>query len=103
MYYSPAQMLAHMTVNGAHLRTGDLFGSGTISGPAAYQRGSLLELSWNGTEPIKLGEETRTFLEDGDEVVMRATTRSGARLGEVRGTIRAFVHDRTLSSRLHLQ
>jgi fumarylacetoacetase len=91
MYYSPAQMLAHMTVNGAQLRTGDLFGSGTISGPEAHQRGSLLELSWNGTEPIDLGNgESRTFLEDGDEVVMRAVSRgpSRARLGEVRGTIR---------------
>jgi fumarylacetoacetase len=88
MYYSPAQMLAHMTVNGASLRTGDLFGSGTISGPEANQRGSLLELSWNGTQPVELGDgETRTFLDDGDEVVMRATTRSGARLGEVHGTI----------------
>ncbi len=89
MYYSPAQMLAHMTVNGASLRTGDLYGSGTISGPEANQRGSLLELSWNGSQPVELGDgETRTFLEDGDEVVMRAITRTGARLGEVRGTIR---------------
>ena len=90
MYYSPAQMLAHMTVNGAHLRTGDLFGSGTISGPSAHQRGSLLELSWNGTQPIELGDgETRTFLADGDEVVMTAVARgpSGARLGEVSGRI----------------
>jgi fumarylacetoacetase len=89
MNYSPAQMLAHMTVNGASLRTGDLYGSGTISGPEANQRGSLLELSWNGSQPVELGDgETRTFLEDGDEVVLRAITRSGARLGEVRGTIR---------------
>jgi fumarylacetoacetase len=91
MYYSPAQMLAHMTVNGAHLRTGDLFGSGTISGPEPHQRGSLLELSWNGTQPLELGDgETRTFLADGDEVVMRGVTRGQgcARLGEVRGSIR---------------
>ena len=91
MYYSPAQMLAHMTVNGAHLRTGDLFGSGTISGPEADQRGSLLELSWNGTQPVDVGSgETRTFLLDGDEVALRAVSRgpSQARLGEVRGTIR---------------
>ena len=87
MYYSPAQMLAHLTVNGASLRTGDLFGSGTISGPEPGQRGSLLELSWNGTEPLAVGEDTRTFLEDGDEVVMTAASRSGSRLGEVRGTI----------------
>jgi fumarylacetoacetase len=91
MYYSPAQMLAHMTVNGAHLRTGDLFGSGTISGPDTHQRGSLLELSWNGAQPLELGNgETRAFLLDGDEVVMRSVSRgpSAARLGEVRGTIR---------------
>jgi fumarylacetoacetase len=91
MYYSPAQMLAHMTVNGAHLRTGDLFGSGTISGPEADQRGSLLELSWNGTRPVDVGNgETRIFLLDGDEVVLRAASRgpSSARLGEVRGTVR---------------
>ena len=55
MYYTPAQMLAHLTVNGASLRTGDLFGSGTISGPEPDQRGSLLELTWNGTEPLDLG------------------------------------------------
>jgi len=89
MYYSPAQMLAHMTVNGARLRTGDVFGSGTISGAGRNQRGSLLELSWNGAEPLRLGNgETRTFLEDGDEVVLRAATPTGVRLGEVRGTIR---------------
>jgi fumarylacetoacetase len=94
MYYSPAQMLAHLTVNGARLRTGDLLGSGTISGPGADQRGSLMELTWNGTRPIELGNgETRTFLADGDEVVLRAAARgaSRARLGEVRGTIRPSV------------
>ena len=89
-YYTPAQMLAHLTVNGAHLRTGDLYGSGTISGPGRGQRGSLLELTWNGSEPLDLGAHgLRTFLEDGDEVVL--TARSGgasrARLGEVRATI----------------
>ena len=88
MYYTPAQMLAHLTVNGASLRTGDLFGSGTVSGPAANQRGSLLELTWNGTEPLDVAGQSRTFLEDGDEVVMRAATPGGVRLGEVRGTIR---------------
>jgi fumarylacetoacetase len=88
MHYSPAQMMAHLSVNGAHLRTGDLYGSGTISGPDRNQRGSLLELSWNGASPVELPDGTsRTFLEDGDEVVMRATTRSGLRLGEVRGRI----------------
>jgi fumarylacetoacetase len=90
MYYSPAQMMAHLTVNGAHLRTGDLYGSGTISGPARDQRGSLLELSWNGSQPVPLGDgSTRTFLADGDEVVLRAVSRgaNGARLGEVRGRV----------------
>jgi fumarylacetoacetase len=71
MYWSPAQMLAHLTVNGASLRTGDLFASGTISGPAREERGSLLELSWGGQEPFEAGDEQRTFLEDGDEVVLR--------------------------------
>ena len=67
MYWSPTQMLAHLTVNGASLRDGDLFGSGTISGAEKASRGSFLELSWNGSEPIALdGGGTRTFLEDGD-------------------------------------
>jgi fumarylacetoacetase len=87
MYWSPAQMLAHMTVNGASLRTGDLFASGTISGDERDQRGSFLELSWGGTEPF----DGRTFLEDGDEVVLRATAPGalGGRiaLGEVVGRI----------------
>ena len=91
MYYSPAQMLAHLTVNGAHLRTGDLFGSGTISGPEADQRGSLLELTWNGTEPLRLADGERSFLADGDVVVLRASA-PGAhggriRLGEVSGRV----------------
>jgi fumarylacetoacetase len=88
MYWSPAQMLAHLTVNGASVRTGDLYASGTISGPEPDQRGSLLELSWGGTEPVGEG---RTFLEDGDEVVLRYTApgTGGGRiaLGQVAGTI----------------
>ncbi|MCR1782794.1 fumarylacetoacetase [Nocardioides carbamazepini] len=90
MYWSPAQMLAHLTVNGASLRVGDLYASGTISGPEKHQRGSFLELSWGGREPFDAGGAERTFLEDGDEVVLRYTA-PGARgrigLGEVRGTI----------------
>ncbi|GAA2400366.1 fumarylacetoacetase [Nonomuraea africana] len=87
MYWTPDQMLAHMTVNGATLRTGDLFASGTISGEAADTRGSLIELTWNGTEPLKLGNgEIRTFLEDGDIVTIRATA-GGIALGEVSGTV----------------
>ncbi|MCW2754726.1 MAG: fahA [Marmoricola sp.] len=89
MYWSPAQMLAHLTINGASLRTGDLYASGTISGDEREQRGSFLELSWGGTQPF--GSEGRTFLEDGDEVVLRATAAGvlGGRiaLGEVAGKI----------------
>lgn len=91
MYWSPAQMLAHTTVNGATVRTGDLWGSGTVSGPDADQRGSLLELSWGGTEPFTAGGRERTFLEDGDVVTLRYTApgASGGRiaLGEVTGRI----------------
>jgi fumarylacetoacetase len=83
LYWSIAQQIAHLTVNGASLRTGDLLATGTISGPEREERGSLIELSWNGQEPIELADgSTRTFLEDGDEVVLR-----GDPLGEVRGRI----------------
>jgi fumarylacetoacetase len=90
MYWSPAQMLAHLTANGASLRTGDLFASGTISGPGRDQRGSLLELSWGGQEPFSVAGAQRTFLEDGDEVTLRATARGRigpVTLGEVTGRI----------------
>jgi fumarylacetoacetase len=91
MYWSPAQMLAHLTGNGASLRVGDLFASGTVSGPARDQRGSLLELSWGGAEPFTAAGEERTFLEDGDVVTIRATApgAGGGRiaLGEVTGTV----------------
>jgi fumarylacetoacetase len=91
MYWSPAQMLAHTTVNGASLRTGDLWASGTVSGPDRDQRGSLLELSWGGREPFTAGGRERTFLEDGDEVTLRYTApgTGGGRiaLGEVTGRI----------------
>ncbi len=93
MYWSPAQMLAHLTVNGASVRTGDLFASGTISGPEPGQRGSFLELSWGGKEPFggDLFGAARTFLEDGDEVVLRYTApgTGGGRiaLGEVAGRV----------------
>jgi fumarylacetoacetase len=83
LYWSLAQQIAHLTVNGASLRTGDLLASGTISGPEREERGSLIELSWNGSEPIELPDGSRrSFLEDGDEVVLR-----GEPLGEVRGTV----------------
>ncbi|MFE4702042.1 fumarylacetoacetase [Streptomyces sp. NPDC056738] len=91
MYWTAAQQLAHMTVNGASLRTGDLYGSGTVSGPTEGERGSLLELTWNGRDALELPDGKRTFLEDGDEVTLTAWapgpggTRVG--LGEVRGRI----------------
>jgi fumarylacetoacetase len=92
MHWSPAQMLAHMTVNGASLRTGDLYASGTVSGPEPGQRGSMIELTWNGSEPLTLPDgTTRAWLEDSDEVAITATaagpdgTRVG--LGEARGQI----------------
>jgi fumarylacetoacetase len=75
---------AHMTVNGASLRTGDLFASGTVSGPERGQRGSFLELSWNGTEQVELGDgTTRGFLEDGDLVSISASAPGpdGSRIG----------------------
>ncbi|MDV9187565.1 fumarylacetoacetase [Streptomyces sp. SR27] len=91
MYWTAAQQLAHMTVNGASLRTGDLYGSGTVSGPEVDQRGSLLELTWNGRDALELAGGKRTFLEDGDEVVLTAWAPGpdGTRvaLGEVRGRI----------------
>ncbi len=71
MYWSPAQMLAHQTVNGASVRAGDLFGSGTVSGSAPQTYGSLLERTWNGTDPVELADgTTRGFLEDGDVVTL---------------------------------
>jgi fumarylacetoacetase len=92
MYWTAAQQLAHLTVNGASLRTGDLYASGTVSGPTVGERGSFLELSENGQEPVKLSDgSVRTFLEDGDRVVIRGSApgADGARigLGEVTGVI----------------
>ena len=74
MYWTAAQQLAHLTANGASLRTGDLFASGTVSGPQPHQCGSLIELSHNGTTPFALDDgSTRAFLDDGDEVTITAT------------------------------
>ncbi|MFF2141483.1 fumarylacetoacetase [Kitasatospora sp. NPDC058190] len=93
MYWTAQQQLTHMTVNGASLRTGDLFASGTVSGPEPDTRGALIELTWNGEEPVKLPDgTTRTFLEDGDEVTITATAPGpdGAVVGfgEVTGRVR---------------
>jgi fumarylacetoacetase len=92
LYWTLAQMLTHHTSNGCNMSAGDLFASGTISGPAKEARGCLLELTWRGTEPITLPTgETRKFLEDGDEVIMRGyCEREGAArigLGECRGVV----------------
>ncbi|HEX2794771.1 MAG TPA: fumarylacetoacetase [Croceicoccus sp.] len=94
MYWTAAQLIAHHTVNGCNLQPGDLLGTGTLSGPAADSFGSLLELSNGGQKPLDLpGGETRTFLQDGDEIVMRAHAHAdGARsigFGECRGRVRA--------------
>jgi fumarylacetoacetase len=92
MYWTPAQQLAHLTVAGASLRTGDLYASGTVSGPERDQVGSFLELSWGGSEPVRLGDGSqRSFLHDGDTVTIEATAPGvdGGRiaLAEVTGTI----------------
>lgn len=102
MYWSPEQMLTHMTANGASLRTGDFFASGTISGPEPDQRGSFIEMSWNGTQPLRLADgSTRCFLEDGDTITItaRARGRGGAQIGfgEVTGTIRPAVVEERLA------
>ncbi|HEX6501182.1 MAG TPA: fumarylacetoacetase [Micromonosporaceae bacterium] len=94
LYWTPAQQLAHLTVNGASVRTGDLYASGTVSGPERDQTGSFLELTWGGKEPVKLDDGTqRTFLQDGDEVSISATAPgpNGTRIGfgEVTGRIAA--------------
>jgi fumarylacetoacetase len=76
LYWTPAQMVAHHASGGCNLRSGDLIGSGTISGPAESQRGSLLELTAGGKKTIELPNgEVRGFLEDGDEITFSATCR----------------------------
>ncbi|MGH2779247.1 MAG: fumarylacetoacetate hydrolase family protein, partial [Actinomycetota bacterium] len=92
MYWTCAQQLAHMTANGAALRVGDLFASGTVSSEEGV--GSLIELTRNGEKPLVLADGSRrTFLEDGDEVVMSATAPGSAAttigFGEVAGRVLA--------------
>ena len=98
MYWSLAQLVAHHTSNGCNLRPGDLLASGTVSGPEKESRGCLLERTWRGTEPLELPTgETRTFLQDGDEVIMRGwCEREGVPrigFGECRGVVLAPRHD----------
>ena len=91
MYWSPAQMVAHVTSNGARTSVGDLYGSGTISGPDRSQFGSLIELTWRGQDPLRLPTgETRAWLNDGDTATIRGWCDDGTvkvDFGEVAGTI----------------
>jgi fumarylacetoacetase len=91
LYWRLPQQVAHLTANGARLRTGDLLASGTISGDSRGTEGSLMELTWGGSEPLEVAGASRTFLEDGDEVVLRgqACTPEGVvvELGEAVGRI----------------
>ncbi|CRM23824.1 MULTISPECIES: fumarylacetoacetase [Pseudomonas] len=94
MYWTVAQLVAHHSVNGCQLQAGDLFGSGTLSGPQPGQYGSLLEITEGGKKPIELASgEVRKFLEDGDEIILRARcNREGFAsigFGECRGTVTA--------------
>jgi fumarylacetoacetase len=81
LYYSPAQQLAHHTLSGCAMETGDLLGSGTISGPTAESRGSLLEITWNGRDPVAVEGDTRTFLEDGDTLTLTGRCTGAYRVG----------------------
>ena len=92
LYWTIFQMVAHHTVNGCNLRPGDLLATGTVSGPTPGELGSLLELTRNGAQPFELpGGERRTFIADGDEIVIRARCeREGYRsvgFGEARGVV----------------
>jgi fumarylacetoacetase len=87
MYWTYAQMLAHLTSNGAVARPGDVFASGTVSGAQRGQRGCLLELTWNGTDPLDVGGgRTRAWLHDDDEVTIRAAA-GAVELGDVTGRV----------------
>ena len=92
MYWTAAQLVAHHSVNGCQLQPGDLFGSGTLSGPDQSQLGSLLEITEGGKHPVKLASgEVRKFLEDGDEIIFRARCKregfASIGFGECRGKV----------------
>ncbi|WP_414706965.1 fumarylacetoacetase [Psychrobacter sp. UBA3962] len=96
MYWSMAQQLTHHTITGCAVQVGDLMGSGTISGPTPESYGSMLEIAWNATKPVTLKSgETRTFIEDGDTVIMKGySEKDGLRVGfgEVRGKVLPALH-----------
>ena len=96
MYYSAAQQLAHHTTSGCPMRVGDLLGSGTISGPERENRGSLLELSWGGKEPLETTSGPRSFVEDGDTVVLHGAAEGDGYLigfGDCSGTVQPALKD----------
>ena len=96
MYYSAAQQLAHHTTSGCPMNTGDLLGSGTISGPTKDARGSLMELSWGGKEPIPVEGGTRSFIEDGDTLVLRGQCKGDGYtigFGDCAGQVHAALED----------
>jgi len=90
LYWTMEQQVAHHTINGCNLQVGDLLGTGTISGKEKSSFGSLLELTWNGKEPINIGDEQRTFLQDGDTTILSALCKKDSiqiGFGEVRNMI----------------
>jgi fumarylacetoacetase len=88
LYWTIAQQLAHLTANGASIRPGDLFGSGTVSGPDRGTEGSFMELSWGGSDPLALPDgTTRSFLADGDRVILEGSAGDDVHLGPVEGEI----------------
>jgi len=88
LYWTIAQQLAHLTANGASIRPGDLYASGTVSGPERGSEGSLIELTWGGERPLALADgTTRTFLADGDRVVLEGAAGGEVHLGPVDGEI----------------
>ena len=92
LYWTVAQMVAHHTSNGCNLIPGDLFGTGTLSGPDVRTEGCLLEMSRGGSRPIDLGNgETRTYLQDGDDIVFKAHCGGAGKVpigfGECRGRV----------------
>jgi fumarylacetoacetase len=96
MYYSAAQQLAHHTTSGCPMNAGDLLGSGTISGPTKDSRGSLLELSWGGKEPFAVDGASRSFIEDGDTLILRGMARGDGYIigfGDCAGKVEAALED----------